>query len=57
MCWSSGHRDEQRGKQGAAVLRRDKKLGLGAEEDGFALKHFDGDEERGGGVDAGGKED
>jgi len=30
---------------------------LGAEEDGFALEHFDGDEEGGGGVDAGGGED
>src|SRR6266404_3123615 len=28
----------------------------GAEEDGFALEHFDGEEEGGGGVDAGGKE-
>lgn len=31
--------------------------GLGAEEDGFELEHFDGDEEGGGGVDAGGRED
>ena len=30
---------------------------LGAEEDGFALEHFYGDEEGGGGVDAGGRED
>src|ERR1700682_2984277 len=30
---------------------------LGAEEDGFALEHFDGEEEGGGGVDAGGGKD
>ena len=30
---------------------------LGAEEDGFALEHFDGDEECRGGVDTGGRED
>src|SRR5882672_12148413 len=29
---------------------------LGAEEDGFALEHFDGEEKGGGGVDAGGSE-
>ncbi len=31
--------------------------GSGAEEDGFALEHFYGDEEGGGGVDAVGSED
>jgi hypothetical protein len=30
---------------------------LGAEEDGFALEGFDGDEDGDGGVDAGGSED
>jgi hypothetical protein len=30
---------------------------LGAEEDGFALEGFDGDEDGGGGVNAGGGED
>lgn len=30
---------------------------LGAEEDGFALEGFDGDEDGDGGVDAGGGED
>jgi hypothetical protein len=30
---------------------------LGTEEDGFALEHFDGEEESGGGVDAGGTKD
>lgn len=30
---------------------------LGPEEDGFALEHFDGEEEGDGGVDAGGRKD
>jgi hypothetical protein len=42
----------KRGRSGAALLQREAK-GLGAEEDGFALEHFDGEEEREGGVNAG----
>src|SRR5260370_36638892 len=37
----------------ASLLRKK----LGAEEDGFALEHFDGEEKRDGGVEAGRAED
>jgi hypothetical protein len=48
--------EEERRETGTACLPLQGKE-LGAEEDGFALEHFDGDEEGGGGVDAGGGED
>jgi hypothetical protein len=42
---------------GRNKLRPYTEKNLRTEEDGFALEHFDGDEEGGGGVDAGGRED
>ncbi len=43
------------------VHRRDSERGIrepsGAEEDGFALEHFNGDKESGSGVNARGEED
>jgi hypothetical protein len=46
-----------RDDRNAAAATRGSYDGLRAEEDGFALEHFYGDEESGGGVDAGGSED
>ena len=43
-------------KQGRSNAVPLQKQALGAEEDGFALEHFDGEEERGGGVHAGREE-
>src|SRR5260370_36676961 len=50
MLSASRHID---GQKELAKLASEK---LGAEENGFALEHFDGEEEGDGGVDAGGKE-
>src|SRR5260370_17151417 len=46
-----------RRKAGRTEVRSYTGKKLGAEEDGFALEHFDGEEKRDGGVDAGGGED
>src|SRR5260370_11453945 len=46
-----------RRKAGRTEVRSYTGKKLGAEEDGFALEHFDGEEKRDGGVEAGGGED
>src|SRR5260370_22077992 len=62
LCYQEQKRTQRFGaggrrKAGRTEVRWYTGKKLGAEEDGFALEHFDGEEKRDGGVDAGGGED